>query len=578
MNLKRVFAGVAAAATMLGGLAIGATTANAAPTDPASITVNNAQPGHTYTAYKFANITPLDGGGYDVTTLTTPNTVSTVYTALKKAAALQTPPVTPQSWWSANPAAAVATLDNAALRQFAEALKANVAKLQQTGTPLTIAETDKPTTGTIANLTEGWYAVADSNGPLAIVATPINGKTNLPIKTPYEQGQYDIQANGTFNAKAGEQLVVMNTPKKSVNTPEVSAGDTVKYTVTDTIPETAKMFKDFTYSLTDMPASGISIIFGSAVIDGVESSYPLYTVTDTIPETAKMFKDFTYSLTDMPASGISIIFGSAVIDGVESSYPFTHGTGDATNTWTVTIPNAENFAGRKVTLTYTAKITAEIAESNVAANSVYSNGSYVAVGETKPTTVQSLKAAVAKVFTNDFTLKKVDASGHPLTGAKFIISKTVGSKTYYGIYDTTYNTWDWTNTDNTKATSFMNDGDSEVTFNNLAAGTYTITETQVPNGFAASFAQPFQITVTRTGDNQVATSLEKDDDTFGLVTLDNTTTSKPVITVKNVQNVTQLPLTGAAGITMLVVVALLLGGAGALIAVRSRSLKRQLNA
>ena len=48
--------------------------------------------------------------------------------------------------------------------------------------------------------------------------------------------------------------------------------------------------------------------------------------------------------------------------------------------------------------------------------------------------------------------------------------------------------------------------------------------------------------------------------------------------VKNVKSVTQLPLTGAAGITMLVVVALLLGGAGALIAVRSRSLKRQLNA
>ncbi len=308
MNLKRVFAGVAAAATMLGGLAIGATTANAAPTDPASITVNNAQPGHTYTAYKFANITPLDGGGYDVTTLTTPNTVSTaLYTALTTAAALQTPPVTPQSWWSANPAAAVATLDNAALRQFAEALKANVANLQQTGTPLTIAETDKPTTGTIKNLTEGWYAVADSNGPLAIVATPINGETNLPIKTPYEQGQYDIQANGTFNAKAGEQLVVMNTPKKSVDTPEVSAGDTVTYTV-----------------------------------------------TDTIPETAKMFDNFTYSLTDTPAQGISIISGSAVIDNVEGSYPFTQGTDDATkNTWTVTIPNAEKFAGKKVTLTYT---------------------------------------------------------------------------------------------------------------------------------------------------------------------------------------------------------------------------------
>ncbi|MEE0653778.1 MAG: LPXTG cell wall anchor domain-containing protein, partial [Bifidobacterium criceti] len=50
------------------------------------------------------------------------------------------------------------------------------------------------------------------------------------------------------------------------------------------------------------------------------------------------------------------------------------------------------------------------------------------------------------------------------------------------------------------------------------------------------------------------------------------------VTVKNVKSVTQLPLTGAAGITMLVVVALLLGGAGALIAIRSNSLKRQLNA
>ncbi|MGO4960027.1 SpaA isopeptide-forming pilin-related protein [Bifidobacterium pseudolongum] len=531
MNLKRVFAGVAAAATMLGGLALGATTANAAPTDT-SITVNNAQPGHTYTAYKFANITPLDGGGYDVTTLTTPDTVSpALYTALKTAAALQTPPVTPQSWWSANPAAAVATLDNAALRQFADALKTNVADLPQTGTSLTIGETAKPTTGTITNLTEGWYAVADSNGPLAIVATPINGETTLPIKTPHEQGQYDINANGTFNAKAGEQLVVMNTPKKSVDQPEVSAGDTVAYTV-----------------------------------------------TDTIPETAKMFNGFTYSLTDTPAQGISIVSGSAAIDGETSSYPFTQGTGDDAKTWTVTIPNAEKFAGKKVTLTYTAKITAEIAASNVAANSVYSNGSYVAVGEEEPTTVQS-QAAVTKVFTNDFTLKKVDASGNPLTGAKFIISKTVDSgtdseTTYYGIYKDS--TWSWTATE-AQATRFMDDNASEVTFNNLAIGTYTITETQVPNGFAASFAQPFQITVTRTGDEKVATSLDGSD-TFGLVTLDNTNSENPVITVKNVQNVTQLPLTGAAGITMLVVVALLIGGAAALIAVRSRSLKRQLNA
>lgn len=61
-------------------------------------------------------------------------------------------------------------------------------------------------------------------------------------------------------------------------------------------------------------------------------------------------------------------------------------------------------------------------------------------------------------------------------------------------------------------------------------------------------------------------------------TLGLASTVDKVIQVKNVKSVTQLPLTGAAGITMLVVVALLIGGAAALIAVRSRSLKRQLNA
>ena len=50
MNLKRVFAGVAAAATALGTLAIGAATANAAPLTGSteSITINEALEGQTF--------------------------------------------------------------------------------------------------------------------------------------------------------------------------------------------------------------------------------------------------------------------------------------------------------------------------------------------------------------------------------------------------------------------------------------------------------------------------------------------------------------------------------------------------
>ena len=66
MRMRKLFAGVVAAATMLGGLALGASTANAADGD-VTITVNNAQAGHTYTPYRFATFgTPqqVDGKTY----------------------------------------------------------------------------------------------------------------------------------------------------------------------------------------------------------------------------------------------------------------------------------------------------------------------------------------------------------------------------------------------------------------------------------------------------------------------------------------------------------------------------------
>ena len=53
MKMRTLFAGIVAAATMLGGMAAVATSAQAADV---TITVNNSQSGHTYTPYKFANL------------------------------------------------------------------------------------------------------------------------------------------------------------------------------------------------------------------------------------------------------------------------------------------------------------------------------------------------------------------------------------------------------------------------------------------------------------------------------------------------------------------------------------------
>lgn len=541
MNLKRVFAGVAAAATMLGGLTLGATTANAVDGDQ-TITINNAQPGHIYTPYLIANLTyagstEVDGKQVPMLDVATAN--DNANGALKAAitAAGLTIPDT-DTWYQENPAAWLATQNADALRKVADKLTVdNLVAAATGGQSVTGEDPDSLT----FSLPQGWYAITDSKGKTAIVATTINGVPagQNVVLSKNEHGQANITTVGSVNAKSGDKLVVIEDPSKSVDMADVSAGDTVTYTVTGKIPATADNYDTFGYRLVDTPGNDLTI------------NTTGYTVT---------------------VDGESLPVGSYTF-GVDKN-------GVATlNITNVNAETLKDFAlpGKTITLTYTAQVTGTIADSNIVDNSVQAFGSFATLDNSNGTEVQS-NPVTAQSFTNDFTLKKVDASDNPLTGAKFIISKTVESTTYYGIYDTTSNTWNWTNKDKAKATRFMGDNASEVTFSNLAAGTYTITETQVPNGFAASFAKPFQITVTPTVDEKVTTSLDEGGDTFGLVTLTNNNSENPVITVKNVQNVTQLPLTGAAGITMLVVVALLIGGAAALIAVRSRSLKRQLNA
>ena len=58
--MRKLFAAVAAAATLIGGMVLSASSAQAdGVAAGTTITVNNPQVGHTYTAYKFANFTSV---------------------------------------------------------------------------------------------------------------------------------------------------------------------------------------------------------------------------------------------------------------------------------------------------------------------------------------------------------------------------------------------------------------------------------------------------------------------------------------------------------------------------------------
>ncbi|RYQ66188.1 SpaH/EbpB family LPXTG-anchored major pilin [Bifidobacterium pseudolongum] len=521
MNLKRVFAGVAAAATMLGGLALGATTANAetieiAPTG--TITVNNAQMGHTYTPYLFAtfsNAQTVDGKTYvDIDTV--PAMVATV----RNAAAAANGDASIPTEYTNNPAAYVATFDAQQLRQFADELTKS----------LTGGSGKTPTTDganmPISNLATGWYAITDTSdgatveGATAIVATPVNSTTTLVVN-PKGDGQGTIQATGSYNAKSADAMAPTNVTKK-VNDTDIHDGQLITYTVTATIPAAAAGYEFYGFQFADTADQGLAVDTDSVKVVNGEGA----TVT---PDTVTL----------------------------------------ANNKLTVKIQNAKQYAGQTLTMTYDATPAfGTVDTSNTLTNTVQADAFLSLVAFNTGTTPDaSSTSATVTVKTHDVTFTKVgvgdDAAG--LAGAQFAIKNADGE---YGMYAN--NTWTWADAENAPLAA-ISGTNGAVSFPNLAEGTYTVEEIQAPAGYAQNLLPSFQITVgtndTVTLDNAVDTNV------LGLAS-----TVGNGIQVKNVKSVTQLPLTGAAGITMLVVVALLIGGAAALIAVRSRSLKRQLNA
>lgn len=516
MNLKRVFAGVAAAATMLGGLALGVTTANAEPIEIAStgtITVNNAQTGHTYTPYLFAtfsNAQTVDGKTYvDIDTV--PAMVETV----RKAADAANDAASIPTEYTNNPAAYVATFNAQQLRQFADKLTESLTD-GSGQTPKTDGE-NMP----ISNLATGWYAITDTSdgatveGATAIVATPVNSTTTLVVNLKGD-GQGTILATGSYNAKSADAMAPTNVTK-NVNDTDIHDGQLITYTVTATIPAAAAGYEFYGFQFADTADQGLAVDTNSVKVVNGEGT----TVT---PDRVTL----------------------------------------ANNKLTVKIQNAKLYAGQTLTMTYNATptfgtvVTSNTLMNTVQADAFLSQGAF----NTGATPDASSAPATATVKTHDVTFTKVGVDGDAtgLAGAQFAIKNAAGE---YGTY--AGNKWTWAAAEKAPlaATSAAK---GEVSFSNIAAGTYTVEEIKAPAGYAQNLLPSFQITVDT---NDTVTLVNAG--TLGLAsTVDNG------IQVKNVKSVTQLPLTGAAGITMLVVVALLLGGAGALIAVRSRSLKQQL--
>ena len=493
--------------------------ADGAATTPL-LQVNNAQEGHAYTPYKFATFENAGNGTVEV------STVEAWKDAVTAAADTANGNDSIPAEYKNNPAAYVATFNAEQIREFATKLAETNPLLTADGAGLTVTAKQAGTTQPVAVSGEGWYLVTDTftksgettatTGTPAVVATTVNGLTDLTIVADKVTGQGNITTVGQFNAKNENPLTPPAKTAKvgnvDVDGKTVNVGDTVNFTVSATVPASAANYDVYPFTITDTASKGLKVAATNTFkvqVDGQDVDSSLYTVTQT---------------------------GAA-----------TEAVGTTT---IIRFANARTLDGKTIVVSYTGTVTKDAltglggSVNNKAM--ITTNGGASDEGKTE-----------SKTYGFQFKKIGVDNDANALADAQFVIKKKDGK---FLKQDTESKAWSSVD-DQTSATVFTSGADGLVQFKGLAAGDYTVMETKAPNGYAQNFKVTFDVSIAENG------TVTFKQDLLHQVTLP---TDNQIATVKNVKSITQLPLTGAAGTTLFTVVALLVAGAGVTVAVKSR--------
>ena len=153
------------------------------------------------------------------------------------------------------------------------------------------------------------------------------------------------------------------------------------------------------------------------------------------------------------------------------------------------------------------------------------------------------------VPTYDVNLKKISAADDKvIQGAKFKLHNDTTNQWY--TWNTASNQWTFTS-DETKATEFATNASGVINLTRLGAGTYTVKETQVPAGYF-SFVKP-SFTIKITDDGRVTIAGKDQPGLTTTVTNADANAAVPTAVVKNIDNITQLPQTGATTMGVMLV-------------------------
>ena len=513
MKMRKLFAGIAAAATLLGGMALGATSAQA---DDAAGTPVTGEATFTFTAETAEQLTNAElkaykigdyvqyGSGTDVAYGVVTNSAN------KKAvdAALKTAGVATADKQD-NLAAALSTgaLDISTTRpwnspdktrKFANALESENKLTGGTQVTFTAAPTGSDESGYSAtvNLPAGIYVFIDS--------AAATGSVTKAIPMIVASGTVDTVKKVLTDPTAGATVNMKNTKNpgktKEVDKASAAIGDTLTYTLTGTIANPAPT----EFKFTDKPGKGLTIQAGTFrfYADDVEAPATDFTVPD-----------------------------SDVTGGKNASFD-------------VIVNNPSKYAGKVIKVTFNAMINDDASVTDGVVNKL----------DNYDTNVEAKTGFVGFDFT------KVDPDGKGIENVTFQVKD--GDTTLYFVKqnDGSYKKAASTNTPSA-TTDVKTNANGKLVFTGLdATKTYTVTETARANGDYLDIKPSFTVSFSNGAAVLAKTATS---DPWGLVN----TTAK---TVKNVKSITQLPLTGAAGTTLFTIVALLVAGAGVTVAVKSR--------
>ena len=518
MKMRKLFAGIAAAATLLGGMALGAASAQADDT-PTPVKANatftfTAETAEqltnaNLTAYKIGDYVQY-GSAYGV--VTNSANKNAVNSALKTAgvntadnqdnlaAALNTGAldISATRPWDKN-----ANSQPSATRAFANALESENNLSDGAQFTFTAAPTGPDESGyysAAVSLPAGIYVFIDS-----AVAT---GSVTKAIPMIVASGT--VKDGVLTDPVNGANTVNMKNTKNSVKTKEVdknsaAIGDTLTYTLTGTIANPAPA----EFKFTDRPGTGLTI-----KVD----TFKFY--ADNVAISAKEAAgDFTVPLSD--------------VTGGENAF------------FDVIVNNPSKYAGKTIKVTFKAVVNDDASVTDGVVNKLDNYGG---------TEVE----AKTKFVGFDFT--KVDPDSKGIENVTFQVKD--GDTVLYFVKqnDGSYKKAVSATTQGA-TTNVKTDANGELTFTGLdATKTYTVTETERASDVYLDIKPSFTVSFNN---NAAVLSRTDTSDPWGLVN----TTAK---TVKNVKSITQLPLTGAAGTTLFTVVALLVAGAGVTVAVKSR--------